>query len=51
VAFADYQNVSFLFALGLALALFQVIVPILAYFLERGTKDERFERYKLIYRS
>ena len=39
---------NFLFALGLVLALLQVIVPILAYFLERGTNDERFEGYKHI---
>jgi hypothetical protein len=43
--------VSFFLVLGLGLAILQVIVPILAYFLERGTKDERFEGDKVIYRS
>ncbi|HEY1214428.1 MAG TPA: hypothetical protein VGE93_12410 [Bryobacteraceae bacterium] len=42
---------SFFFALGLGLALLQVIVPILAYLLERRAKDERFEGDKLTYRS
>jgi hypothetical protein len=35
--------VNFLFALGLVVTLLQVIVPILAYLLERGSKGERFE--------
>jgi hypothetical protein len=51
VASADYQTVSFFFGLAVAVALLQVIVPILAYLLERGAKDERFEDAKIIYRS
>jgi hypothetical protein len=35
--------VRFFFALGLGLAVLQVIVPIVAYLLECGRKDERFE--------
>jgi hypothetical protein len=43
--------VSFFFGLGLALALLQVLVPIVAYILECASKDERFEGDKLTYRS
>ena len=36
---------------GLALTVLQVIVALLAYLLESGPNDERFEGDKLIYRS